>query len=51
MYVGGSFTQVKSATYKTPYNRSNFLSFNVTTGAMTSVRPTFDGPVWALALS
>jgi hypothetical protein len=46
LYAGGNFRLVQSA--GTTFNRSHLMSFNATTGAMSSFAPTLDGKVFAL---
>src|SRR5262245_997737 len=46
LYAGGNFRLVQSGA--TTYNRTNLVSFNATTGAVTSFAPTFDNKVFAL---
>lgn len=46
LYAGGNFRLVQSG--GTTYNRVNLMSFNASTGAMTTFAPTFDGKVFAL---
>jgi Ca2+-binding RTX toxin-like protein len=49
MFAGGEFTQVRNATGQATFDRTNLFSFNATTGALTSLSVTLDGPVLAMA--
>ena len=51
MYAGGDFSQIQDARRTATYDRQNLFSFNAGTGAVSTLRATFDGPVWALAAS
>jgi len=54
VYAGGSFTAARPAGSLAGQNtvpRSNLLSFNLTTGQLTSFAPTFNGQVKSLAAS
>ncbi len=54
VYAGGSFTAARPAGASPGVNtvpRSNLLSFNLTTGALTSFAPTFNGQIKSLAAS
>lgn len=54
VYAGGSFTAARpagSAPNANTVSRSNLLSFDLTTGALTSFSPTFNGIVKSLAAS
>jgi Domain of unknown function (DUF5122) beta-propeller len=47
--AGGTFRTVKNATRTVTYTRSNIMSFDATTGALSlSFAPAFNGPVWAI---
>ncbi len=46
MYVGGTFHSVLAGT--TTYVRPNFVAFNAATGALSSLSPNVNGPVWAI---
>ena len=49
MFAGGDFSQVRNATGQATFDRDNLFSFNATSGALTSLSVSFNGPVWALA--
>ena len=49
MYVGGDFTGITNAARTQTFARHNLFSFEASTGAVTRLSATFDGPVWALA--
>jgi hypothetical protein len=52
IYAGGSFTEVTAAPGIQPgivFKRNNLVAFNPTTGLVHGFRPSFNGPVWALA--
>jgi hypothetical protein len=52
VYVGGTFTQVRTAAVATWISRSYLFAYNRTTGALLSgFTPTFDGAVNALVVS
>ena len=52
MYAGGTFRSVARAGQTTrAYTRYNIMSFNASTGAMTSFAPNINGPVWAIQSS
>ena len=51
MYAGGTFHRVTDARQTVAYTRDNLMSFNATSGAMTSFAPSIDGPVWAIESS
>jgi hypothetical protein len=48
MYAGGSFRKVTNAARTEAHTRSNFVAFSATSGAIRSLAPDFNGPVWAL---
>lgn len=49
MFAGGDFSQVQDSRRTTTYARTHLFSFDATTGAVTPLSVSFDGPVWALA--
>jgi Ca2+-binding RTX toxin-like protein len=49
MFAGGDFSQVRNATGQATFDRDNLFSFNATSGAVTPVSVSFNGPVWAMA--
>lgn len=51
MYAGGAFHLVQNAARNTSYTRNNVMSFNATTGAMTSFAPNVNGRVFGLVAS
>jgi hypothetical protein len=51
MYAGGDFNKVLDAAGTTSYTRTNFFSFDASTGAVSSWAPTFNKPVWTMELS
>ena len=51
MYAGGTFATVSNAARTTTYQRTNLMSFDATTGALTSFSPNINGAVWAIASS
>lgn len=54
VYVGGNFSGARAAgasSSSTVSNRYNLMSYNLTTGALTSFAPNFNGQVLALAAS
>jgi len=51
MYAGGLFPVVTNATKTISYARNNIFSFNVSSGAVTSFAPDFDGQVNAIVPS
>jgi hypothetical protein len=50
LYVGGSFTSV-TATNGATFTRNHILSFNASTGAVSSFAPNVNGAVWAIVPS
>jgi hypothetical protein len=48
IYAGGLFRKVTNAARTDTYTRHNFLAFSATSGAIRSIAPEFNGPVWAL---
>jgi hypothetical protein len=51
MFLGGSFHKVTNSSRTVTYTRSNFVAFSASTGAVSSLAPTFDGAIWALLAS
>jgi hypothetical protein len=51
MFLGGAFHKVTNAGRTVTYTRSNFLAFSASTGAVKSMAPSFDGPIWALLVN
>ena len=51
MYAGGRFRSVTNAARTTTYARTNLMSFDATSGAMTGFAPNVNGDVWALQAS
>ena len=50
LYVGGSFTSV-TATNGAAFTRNHILSFNASTGVVSSFAPNVNGAVWAIVPS
>jgi hypothetical protein len=51
IFVGGAFHKVTNSSRTVTYVRSNLLAFSESNGAVASMAPTFDGPVWALLVN
>ncbi len=51
MYAGGNFHRVTNAAQTIAYTRDNLMSFDASTGAMTSFAPAISGSVWAIESS
>jgi len=51
MFAGGEFNKVLDAAGTTSYQRSNFLVFDASSGAVSSWAPAFNKPVWTMVAS
>jgi hypothetical protein len=51
MFAGGDFHRVTNSSRTATFNRSNFVAFSASTGAVNSMAPVFNGTVWALEAS
>jgi Domain of unknown function (DUF5122) beta-propeller len=48
IYAGGVFRKITNAARTETHTRHNFVAFSAKSGAIRSIAPQFNGPVWAL---